>query len=227
MSSIDDNEVDDSVDGGAWRDRVVKRSLEVATQRSLDRSHAFVNAGLTLVDRDGDSFTVQDVCDEAGYSMRLFYQYFSGKDDLLVAVLEEAIGRAVKQAREAAASESDSLRRLAQYLNRAVTPSRTTASRALARFVIELGRSHPEELARAHRPQVEFLSELIDEAVESGALPPGETTDRVYCISLIRSAYNQSRQLGNEYHTEMPTPMEFTGFCLRALGADHTVALSD
>ena len=41
---------------------------------------------------NGESLTVQEVADEAGQSLRTLYQYFESKDDLLLAVYEEAMG---------------------------------------------------------------------------------------------------------------------------------------
>ena len=80
-------------DGTAdWHDRVVKRSLRTATQRSIDRGISLVQAAARLLERsNGDRFTVQEVADEAGQSLRTLYQYFESKDDLLLAVFEESM----------------------------------------------------------------------------------------------------------------------------------------
>ena len=51
-----------------------------------------MQAAARLLERtNGDRFTVQDVADEAGQSLRTLYQYFESKDDLLLAVFEEAM----------------------------------------------------------------------------------------------------------------------------------------
>ena len=79
-------------DDAAWHARVVQRSLRSATQRSIDRGTSLVQAAARLLERtNGDRFTVQDVADEAGQSLRTLYQYFESKDDLLLAVFEEAM----------------------------------------------------------------------------------------------------------------------------------------
>jgi hypothetical protein len=73
-----------------WRSRILTRSLERATQRSLDRASAFIQAAKSLLDEEGAAgFTVQQVADLAGQSLRSFYQHFSSKDDLLLALFEE------------------------------------------------------------------------------------------------------------------------------------------
>ena len=80
------------VDGADWHRRVVGRSLRTATQRSIDRGASLVRAAAVLLERSqGEDFTVQDVADEAHQSLRTLYQYFESKDDLLLAVFEEAM----------------------------------------------------------------------------------------------------------------------------------------
>ena len=80
----------------SWEGRVVGRSLAEATKRSLNRGGALIRAAATLMERTkGDSFTVQEVANEAGLSIRSFYQHFGGKDDLLLAVYEEAMAAAL------------------------------------------------------------------------------------------------------------------------------------
>src|SRR5262245_51301677 len=75
-----------------WERRVVGRSLQDARRRSIDRGARFVRAAAVVLDRSkGASLTVQEVADEAGQSLRTLYQYFESKDDLLLAVFEEAM----------------------------------------------------------------------------------------------------------------------------------------
>ena len=51
-----------------------------------------ISAAAAVLDRcNGEDITVQEVADEAGQSLRTLYQYFESKDDLLLAVFEEAM----------------------------------------------------------------------------------------------------------------------------------------
>src|SRR3546814_3762349 len=75
-----------------WKRRVVGRSLRTAAERSVDRGLSLINAAVSVLQRsNGADITVQEVADEAGQSLRTLYQYFERKDDLLLAVLEEAM----------------------------------------------------------------------------------------------------------------------------------------
>ncbi len=55
---------------------------------------------------------MQEVADEAGQSLRTLYQYFESKDDLLLAVFEEAMKTYARMIREAIADVDDPLERL-------------------------------------------------------------------------------------------------------------------
>src|SRR5207344_2436590 len=86
------SEPDDQADDADWQRRVVGRSLNDAKRRSIDRGARFIRAAAKVLNRNnGSSLTVQEVADEAGQSLRTLYQYFSSKDDLLLAVFEEAM----------------------------------------------------------------------------------------------------------------------------------------
>ena len=82
----------DADTGADWHRRVVGRSLRTATERSVDRGLSLIRAAVTVLNRsNGEDITVQDIADEAGQSLRTLYQYFESKDDLLLAVFEEAM----------------------------------------------------------------------------------------------------------------------------------------
>ena len=82
----------DTENAADWQRRVVGRSLRTAAARSVDRGNALIRAAATVLERsDGEDITVQEVADEAGQSLRTLYQYFESKDDLLLAVFEEAM----------------------------------------------------------------------------------------------------------------------------------------
>ena len=69
------------------------RSLDSARLRSEGRVQRFLDAGFELLARaeSGKEFTVQEVVDRSGQSLRSFYQYFAGKHELLLALFDEAI----------------------------------------------------------------------------------------------------------------------------------------
>jgi AcrR family transcriptional regulator len=57
-----------------------------------------VNAAWSLVERDEIlDFTVRQVIDRAGVALKTFYRYFGNKDELLLAMFKESMGRATER----------------------------------------------------------------------------------------------------------------------------------
>ena len=71
----------------------VARSLDSARARAENRLQRFLDAALELMKEGepGKDFTVQEVVERSGQSLRLFYQYFGGKHELLLALFEESV----------------------------------------------------------------------------------------------------------------------------------------
>ena len=99
-----------------WRQRAVSKSLTAARSRAEQRVQGFLDAGFALIDERGTTeFTIQEVVDRSKQSLRGFYQYFDGKDELLFALLEETIRESLTDLRSAVESESKPLARLRAF----------------------------------------------------------------------------------------------------------------
>ena len=100
------------------RDLAVARSLDSARLRSEGRVQRFLDAGFELLARaeSGKEFTVQEVVDRSGQSLRSFYQYFAGKHELLLALFDEAIRSTADRLEEQIALEDTPLERLHRFV---------------------------------------------------------------------------------------------------------------
>ena len=111
----------------SWRSRVVNRSLGPATDKVVERGRTFIAAAARRIERTGvDELTIQKVASEAGLSLRLLYQHFEGKDDLLVALIEEGQIVLAQLLEQQAATRSDPLEQLAVALYFATDPREHT-----------------------------------------------------------------------------------------------------
>src|SRR6202142_1836690 len=100
----------------AWRERAVSRSVNAARSRAEQRVQRFLGAAFELIDEKGTTeFTIQEVIDQSKQSLRGFYQYFDGKDELLLALFEETIREATDDLRAVADSATDPLERLRAF----------------------------------------------------------------------------------------------------------------
>jgi AcrR family transcriptional regulator len=69
----------------SWREQAVARSLDSARIRAESRVQRFLDAAIELLNSgSGKDFTVQEVVERSGQSLRSFYQYFGGKHELLL-----------------------------------------------------------------------------------------------------------------------------------------------
>ena len=73
------------------RELALARALDSARSRAENRVELFLDAARELVSTNSGEFTVQEVVERSGQSLRTFYQYFAGKHELLLALFEESI----------------------------------------------------------------------------------------------------------------------------------------
>ena len=222
---------DDDASVADWQRRVVGRSLRTATKRSIDRGAGLIQAAAVLLERaNGEGLTVQDVADEAGQSLRTLYQYFESKDDLLLAVFEEAMHTYARLLRQAIADLDDPLERLAGAIIAAARmPERSNAGfdRAMARLRLKLDDVEPSLIASARQPITTLFCELVAAAVEAGQVEPCDPEATAYMVVALNSAYIVSDTLGNDFGLRLPTVTAFTSFCLHGLGVSVDDAWQD
>ncbi len=167
------------------RELAVARSLYTAKTRAENRLQRFLDAALELMN-DGDSgrdFTVHEVVERSGQSLRLFYQYFNGKHELLLALFEESVRSTTELLRGQVAEEDSSLDRLHRFVVEYYrlcrpapaigTSAPIPAAPAMVDFAQQLLTSHPAEAALAFEPLVALFGDLLDEAAADGHIRPG------------------------------------------------------
>jgi AcrR family transcriptional regulator len=161
------------------RDLAVARSLDSARLRSEGRVQRFLDAGFELLARaeSGKEFTVQEVVDRSGQSLRSFYQYFAGKHELLLALFDEAILSTADRLEEQIARQDTPLDQLhtfvVEYYRMCLPAPKGRASKnnptpVMAEFCHQLLTAHQTEAARAFVPLVTLLEKVLDDAVETG-----------------------------------------------------------
>jgi AcrR family transcriptional regulator len=203
--------------GVSRRELAVARVLDPARARAETRVQRFLDAAFELMNTSpGREFTVQEVVERSGQSLRSFYQYFEGKYELLVALFEDSVRSSAEQLREAVARETDPLERLRTFTveyyamcrplpkGKAVegkagdkagdsktgdTKERKPAS-TLAEFAQRLLTEHPQEAARAFVPLTTLLIELLDAAAAAGVIRKGLSHQRLAGVILQAIMFN-------------------------------------
>lgn len=203
-----------------WRERVLARSLGAATQQAMDRAQALIAAAIELLDTSGETVTVQDVAERAGYSLRVLYRHFSSKDDLLAAVLEAQLEGGARRMHPLLHKIEDPIERLAEFVRLTVHHDPTPLNVALAKQETLLLLSHPDEVVRAQAPMVALGRELLQEAVAAGRIDPDIAEHGLYSMMALKRAFNRARLLGDDFGLVLPTEKEFVEDCLRGLGVE-------
>jgi AcrR family transcriptional regulator len=206
-----------------WKRQSVDRFLKSAQARAQDRTDRFVQAGIELIKRTGDTgFTVQEVVDDAHMSIRTFYGFFASKDDLLVAIHETILAtEVVPRLRTACDDEADPVDKIKAYITTlfGLSTNPTPATRAFTAQQHRLAEARPEDLDRAMQPQVDLVIELVGGAAEAGRVRQGldvEASARL--VHHLVHSIVEARVVGSPEGTSLDAEQVWD-FCLAALGA--------
>jgi TetR/AcrR family transcriptional regulator len=215
-----------SVPSGEWVERAVQRSAAVQRSRLriAKQVRQMLDAAGRLIASKGDEFTTQELCAEAGVALQTFYRYFASKDELVLAVLGDAMTESCKRLVQDAVDLPDSLARLKYYLT--ATLERLDGngrSAATSRFIVSmrwrLHRLFPSELAEAEQPFVDLLRNEVTAAMAAGLLnPPDPEWDSWFLTELLRSVYHYYAFASTEGGELDVVKERLWRFCLTALG---------
>jgi len=214
-------------EASGWRQRAVSRSLNAARTRAEQRVQRLLSAAFELIDERGTAeFTIQEVVDRSKQSLRGFYQYFDGKDELLFALLEETIRESLEDLGAAVESESEPLARLRAFtirLHEWCEPLGTRRKRGahnripMSEFSLQLALKDPERVAAVMAPISRLLIELVDAAAAAGTIGAVETRRAALLIQ-------QTVMYGWLMNRLVPNPRSRVSaedaweFCLHGLG---------
>lgn len=207
----------------SWEQRMLERSLDTARVQALARSGEFVHAALALLEEEESvEFTVQDVVQRSGGSLRRFYQLFSSKDDLVLALFEELITQLVEHipASDQAGAPplvrlEISARTLWDFIRGQDAPPAKTV-RTMAILHNQLAATRPEGLRLAWDPLRQHFSAIIADGVADGSVRSDieveELSDLFFDVSLAAHLFALGR-VGST-HARFDG---LWGFCLGAL----------
>jgi AcrR family transcriptional regulator len=184
----------------SWREQAVARSLDSARTRAENRVQRFIDAALELMNDSpsGKDFTVQDILATSGQSLRAFYQYFGGKQELLLAVFEESVRSTAESLRERIGDEPSALERLHRFVVEYYWLCHPTAKKtgkkkrslALAEFAQQLMTTRPMEATRVYAPVVSLFEDVLEDAVAAGVVRAELSRRRVAGVILEAIMFN-------------------------------------
>lgn len=199
-----------------WEDRALERSLAEARNRSSDRARRLVESARRLAGDGSSSFTVADVADDAGISLRSFYRHFSGRDDLLLALFEEEAHTAVVLLGELVGEGGepiDRVRRCIEVLCDLVVTGEGYAA-LLVREHLRLAHERSDEMRVALTPLLDLFHDELTAAAAAGDLREVDRFDAATVLALVLTHVHMALLLVPE---ERAPTQRIWRFCHEAL----------
>ena len=209
---------------GGWQDRVLARLTapihEVAAERALTVAGRVVeSAREMLLETGGPSFTVPELAKRAQTSLATLYSYFSGKDEVLLAVIEIAAMSTRNQSDPELDVLTDPIARLQRVVQRPILRTGEAGGRAGLIFFREawrLAEIYPETLRALTDRSTQLLQRELDDAVAAGIVVSHDTFRDATNIRLFVWSLIQALQVG--WGTDSQSVADDAwDFCSRAL----------
>ena len=144
--------------------------------RADARNDRFLQAALQLLSEGQSDFSVRELVEVSQMSLRSFYESFDGKDDLFLAIYEEATFTGLtRQLKAVAAAGEHPLERLRAFMSAewiVAEKASQKLQRALAIYHQRLAETRPAELAAVLEPQHRALTQLLTACRAAGMTGP-------------------------------------------------------
>ena len=152
-----------------------------------------VEAAERLIAEKGGQWTTQELAKEAGVALQTFYRHFGGKDQLLLAVLEDMIDRHTAIYEKMMSDLPNPVERLRRYIAAAVESLGDGST--MARFITaehwRLLQLFPEDVSRATRPFMDLVARELETASRAGLLAPNDVEhDAEFLAKLVMSVFH-------------------------------------
>ena len=201
--------------------------MTVAT--STTREHlgdALLRAGRNLAFTKGSEFTTQHLVREAGVSLQTFYRYFpTGKDGLLLALIEALIAEHCVNLEQLASGIADPVARCDFYIRATLVAPDTPEASARARFIASehwrLHQRFPREVWAATAPMTNLIRDVLIAGRTSGQMSPRDPDRDAWLITkTILSAFHHRVFVPDD--EDMDTLADdVSQFCLAAVGVQR------
>ncbi|MBV8463625.1 MAG: TetR/AcrR family transcriptional regulator [Acidimicrobiales bacterium] len=167
-------------EGPGWERRAVQRSTGQMQLRSADRAQRVVAAVRDLASERGSTeFTMVEVAEASGVPLRTLYRQFPGRDELLLALLEDEARLGVSLLDAALAAAVDPVTRLVSFVLGIWEFMERGSGYAsvLVREHLRLAEEYPDETKACLEPFVDCMVELVEEAGATLGRRPESGTD--------------------------------------------------
>jgi uncharacterized protein (TIGR00369 family) len=192
------------------------------------RDARFIKTAVEILGETGRTdFTVQEVVARSKTSLRAFYQHFSSKDELLIALLERTMAQSA-QAWRAETVGLDSTAAIKLIIDRiSAEPESSTQdslNRAMNLYNQHLAETRPRDYARVLSPLHELIRDVVQRGITEGVFRPNLDVGPAAAI-VMQTILGALRLhwVGAELTGAPIDAAHLYDFCVRALGTDEDV----
>ena len=175
-SKFQDSDATGVVAHARRKDHGAKAAVDGLT---VARSRQIVEAAYDLLEEEGlEGLTIRAVLKRTSLARRAFYERFAGKDDLVLAVFEQAILLAAHYYGEQVSTVSDPMERLRLIVTSislgTSSPDATDSEQgsrraaAMSREHLRLAESRPNDLQAALSPLIGLIARILSEGMAAG-----------------------------------------------------------
>ena len=181
-----------------------------------------MGAARRLIDQKGEAFTTQELIKEAGVALQTFYRQFEGKDQLLLAVITEAIAEGCATFAEQARRLHDPVAQLELFVKQSVgafaVPAASFGPGFIAAEHLRLHQLFPDEIAAATQPFVDLVRPLLEQGTAEGLLASADPdTDAWLITHLVMTVFHHYAFLPDDPRATTIAD-DVWRFCLTAVG---------
>lgn len=182
----------------SWQERTIERRLSAARARALARSSRFLATALELVEESGRAdFTIQTLIDRSNLSLRAFYQHFAGKEELLLALYENATSQFIEAIRHEVEMADGPMEQLEAFcrgfLSRAES-SEAVGGRVMTIYNLSLEIERPADFAKIWEPHQKLLTKILTSCSRAGLIRKDLTPAQL--TTLLNSTLIALAQIG-------------------------------
>jgi AcrR family transcriptional regulator len=188
------------------------------------RPERFMRSALAILGETGRTdFTVLEVVERSKTSLRSFYQHFSTKDELLLALIERIMAESARHWR-AGTDELSGPAALRTLIDRICVPpgsdTQDRVNRGLTSYNDRLAESMPQQYARVLAPLHALIADIIRRGIADGHFCDGLDVDATSAL-IMQSVLGamRLRVLGAELAGAPVDARHIYDFCARALDA--------
>ena len=198
------------------------RSPDPVGVKTESRAKRFMKSALAILGETGRTdFTVLEVVERSKTSLRSFYQHFSTKDELLLALIDVIMTESTKKWREDTTALSG-MAALRALVDRICTPAESSTqdrvNRGLTFYNDHLAETLPREYARVLSPLHELIKDIINRGIAEGVFRPDLDVDTTAAL-LMQAVLGamRLRVLGAELNGVPIDAGHIFEFCVRGL----------